>query len=197
LNRIECLEVFARLRGDAIVIVSPGLAGHELHTAQHDEATIYNMDMPYSSPMCLGLALACPGQRVVAVEGDGSMLMALGVLTTAGRYKPHNLAIVVFDNRTYLTTGDGSVPTAEVDFAAIATGAGVLGSSTVSDVEAFESAIQRALTEPGPWFISARVDGSDRGTAAPGELPGDLVEQAVLFQRTLRERGIATFGAAQ
>ncbi|HEY8694716.1 MAG TPA: thiamine pyrophosphate-dependent enzyme [Chloroflexota bacterium] len=125
MNRIECVDVFARLRGDAIVIVSPGYTGHELATAKHNEATIYNMDMPYSSPMCLGIALARPDQRVVALEGDGSMLMALGSLTTIGRCKPANLAVIVFDNRVYLTTGDGSVLTAGVDFAAIARAAGL------------------------------------------------------------------------
>src|SRR5207249_1225664 len=80
----------------------------------------YNMDMPYTSPMCLGLALACPDERVVALEGDGSMLMALSGLTTIGRYQPENLTVIVFDNRVYLTTGSGTVPTAEVDFAGMA-----------------------------------------------------------------------------
>ena len=188
MNRIECLQAFARLRGQAIVIVSPGLSAHELHAAHHDDATIYNMDMPYCSPMCLGLALACPSERVVALEGDGSMLMALGTLTTAGRYQPENLTIVVFDNRAYLTTGDGSVPTADVDFAAMALASGIRGSCAVSDLGAFEDAVRRALAEPGPWFICARVDTSDRAAVSRGELPGDLVEQAVLFQRALRAR---------
>lgn len=191
MNRIECVESFARIRGDAIVIVSPGYTGHELGAAKHDEATIYNMDMPYSSPMCVGLALACPGQRVVALEGDGSMLMALGTLTTIGRYQPKNLAVIVFENRTYLTTGDGTVPTHSVDFGGLSRAAGIERSMNVSDIATFERAAKQALSEPGPWFICAQVDGSDRGDPrARAELPGDLVEQAVLFQKALRERGI-------
>jgi len=188
-NRVECIEVFARLRGRAIVIVSPGYTGHELAAAGHDDATIYNMDMPYSSPLCLGLALACSQERVVALEGDGSMLMALGVLTTIGRYQPRNLAIIVFDNRLYLTTGSGTVRTAEVDFAAMARAAGIERSRKVEDISGFEDAARQALTEPGPWFICASVDGSDRGDPrGRAHLPGDLVEQAVLFQKALRER---------
>jgi len=188
-NRIECVEVFARLRNKAIVVVSPGYTAHELAAVRHDEASIYNMDMPYSSPMCLGLALACPAERVVAFEGDGSMLMALGVLTTAGRYRPANLAIIVFENRRYLTTGSGTIPTAEVDFSAMARASGIDRAHTVSDSGAFEDAAGRALTEPGPWFICAQVDSSDRDDPrARAHLPGDLVEQAVLFQKALRER---------
>ncbi|MFI5266481.1 MAG: thiamine pyrophosphate-dependent enzyme [Chloroflexota bacterium] len=195
MNRIDCVDVFARLRGEAVVIVSPGYTGHELATAKHDEATIYNMDMPYSSPMCLGIALARPDQRVVALEGDGSMLMALGSLTTIGRCRPKNLLVIVFENRVYLTTGDGSVPTAGVDFAAIARGAGIERAQAVSDLPAYESAVGQAMAEPGPWLISARVDDSDRGDPrARADFEGDLVEQAVLLQKALRERGIATFG---
>jgi len=195
MNRIECVEAFARLRGDAIVVAGPGCSGHELYAAKHDEATIYNMDMPCSSPLCLGLALACPNQRVVAFEGDGSMLMALGTLATVGRYQPKHLAIVIFDNPVYLTTGDGAVATAKVDFAGIARSCGISHAVVVADVGAFEGHMGQALGEPGPWFVCAEVDSSDRGDPrASAPFPGDLVEQAVLFQKALRERGIATFG---
>jgi thiamine pyrophosphate-dependent acetolactate synthase large subunit-like protein len=194
-TRIECVEAFARLRGEAIVIVSPGYTGHELGAARHDDATIYNMDMPYSSPMCLGIALACPEQRVVALEGDGSMLMALGALATIGRYQPPNLAVIVFENRAYLTTGGGSVPTHAVDFAGLAKASGIERSGCVSELGAFQRATEQALTEPGPWFICAQVDGSDRGDPrARAELPGDLVEQAVLFQKAMRQRASRVVG---
>lgn len=194
MNRIECIEAFARLRGNAIVIVSPGLTGHELYRAHHDQATIYNMDMPYASPMCLGVALACPQSRVVALEGDGSMLMALGTLTTIGRYPPANLVVVVFENGTYLTTGDGTVPTAQADFSGMAKAAGIECTSLVSEIAAFEDTIGRALTQPGPWFITARVDRSDRTASERGGFSGDLVEQAVLFQKELRERRAMSTG---
>src|SRR5581483_95642 len=112
MNRIECLDAFARQRGDAAVVVGPGFAGHELASADHKDLTLYNMDMGYAVPLCLGLALANPSRRVVAIEGDGSMLMGLSALTTVARYAAENLTIIVFDNGCYLTTGSGSVPTA-------------------------------------------------------------------------------------
>jgi thiamine pyrophosphate-dependent acetolactate synthase large subunit-like protein len=142
--------------------------------------------------MCLGLALALPGQRVVALEGDGSMLMTLGTLATVARYAAKNLTIIVFDNGRYLTTGSGSVQTATahgVDLAAIAGAAGIAGAVEVSDLAAFELAITRAMSEDGPWLIVARVDTSDRADPrARGGFPNDLVEQSVLFQLALRQR---------
>jgi thiamine pyrophosphate-dependent acetolactate synthase large subunit-like protein len=195
LNRIECVGAFARVRNGALVVVSPGFTAHELAAARHDDATIYNMEMGYAAPMCLGLALACPSQRVVALEGDGSMLMSLGTFATMARYAAPNLTVVVFDNGRYLTTGSGTVETATaygVDLAAIASGAGVAGALSVDDLDGFERAMGKALGEHGPWVIVAHVDNTDRqDPRARGGFPADLVDQAALFRQALRERGIS------
>jgi thiamine pyrophosphate-dependent acetolactate synthase large subunit-like protein len=191
-NRIQCVEAFARVRNGAVVIVSPGFTGHELAAAEHDEATLYNMEMGYAAPMCLGLALANPARRVVALEGDGSMLMALGTFATVARYAVENLTIVVFDNGHYLTTGSGSVASAtasSTDLAAMARGAGIASAVLVEDLAVFERAIAQAMAEDGPWVIVAKVDGSDRSDPrARGGFPNDVVEQSVLFQVALRRR---------
>jgi len=190
MNRIECVEAFSRVRAGALVIVSPGFTGHELAKAGHDDRTIYNMEMGYAAPMCLGLALARPDQRVVALEGDGSMLMGLSTFATLARYPAPNLTIVVFDNARYLTTGSGAVETATahgVDLAAMARGAGLTCVVAASDLATFEDAIGAAMREDGPWVIVARVDASDRtDPRARGGFPNDIVEQSVLFQRGLR-----------
>ena len=192
MNRVDCIDTFARLRGDAIVVVGPGFAGHELATAHHHDLTLYNMDMGYAVPLCLGLALTCPSQRVVAIEGDGSMLMALPTLTTLSRYGARNLTVIVFDNGQYLTTGSGRVTSATrhgAALAALARAAGLQRVYDVSDVQEFDSDTGRALMEDGPSVIVARVDASDRAEPrARGSFPNDLVEQSVLFQLALRSR---------
>lgn len=192
MNRIECVEAFARVRAGALVIVSPGFTGHELATAGHDDGTIYNMEMGYAAPMCLGLALAQPARRVVALEGDGSMLMGLSTFATLARYPARNLVIVVFDNGRYLTTGSGVVESATahgVDLAGIARAAGLACVRAVGDLPAFEDAITTAMRADGPWVIIASVDASDRADPrARGGFPNDLVEQAVLFRRSLTQR---------
>lgn len=193
MNRIECIEAFARVRGSAVVVVSPGYTAHELAHAGHHDLTMYNMEMGYAAPICLGVALARPHQRVVALEGDGSMLMGLPVLTTIARYGPANLTVVVFDNGQYLTTGSGQVRTAttagRADLAALGCAAGFAADHVIASdsLETFEPAVSRVVSEPGPWLVVARVDTSDRGDPrARGEFPTDLVEQAVVFQLALR-----------
>jgi thiamine pyrophosphate-dependent acetolactate synthase large subunit-like protein len=193
-NRIECLEAFAAVRGDAAVIVGPGFAGHELAAAAHSDLTLYNMEMGYAASMCLGLALALgpSGRRVVAIEGDGSMLMALPTLTTMARYPARNLTLVVFDNNAYLTTGRGAVASATAlsgaNLAAMARGAGsTLRVEDVATEEDFRAKIARALTTAGPWLIVAHVDASDRqDPRARQHFLGDIPDQAAYFRRALQ-----------
>jgi sulfopyruvate decarboxylase subunit beta len=195
-NRIECLQAFAAVRGDAAVIVGPGFAGHELAAAEHSDLTLYNMDMGYAASMCLGLALALEPtrRRVVAIEGDGSMLMALPTLTTLGRYPARNLAVVVFDNGTYLTTGSGAVASATggsgADLAAMARAAGTGPHvADVTTLEAFRATIAEALKVDGPWVIITHVDTSDReDPRARVHFDTDIPDQAALFRRALNRR---------
>jgi sulfopyruvate decarboxylase subunit beta len=192
-NRIECLEAFALRRQDALVIVGPGFAGHELAAAEHHDATLYNMEMGYAAPMCLGLALALEpvGRKVVAIEGDGSMLMTLPTFSTMARYPARNLIVLVFDNGSYVTTGRGAVQTATTtgtDLAGVARAAG-LGDQALSidTMDGFTAALEQAMRTDGPWVIVARVDTSDRqDPRARQHFDSDLPDQAAFFRRALR-----------
>jgi sulfopyruvate decarboxylase subunit beta len=192
-NRIECLEAFALRRQDAVVIVGPGFAGHELAAAEHHDATLYNMEMGYAAPMCLGLALALEpvGRKVVAIEGDGSMLMTLPTFSTMARYPARNLIVLVFDNGSYVTTGRGAVQTATTtgtDLAGVARAAG-LGDQALSidTMDGFTAALDQAMRTDGPWVIVARVDTSDRqDPRARQHFDSDLPDQAAFFRRALR-----------
>jgi sulfopyruvate decarboxylase subunit beta len=192
MNRRDAIEVFARYRGDAPVIVGPGVSGRLLYEIDHRPATIYNMELGYPVAMCLGLAFALPDERVCALDGDGSLLMSLGVLTTIARYRPPNLVLLVLDNRVYLSTG--ALPSATAygaDLAAIGRGAGLEHAESVADVAALERALARASAEPGPWLIVAQIEAQDR--VSPGgyrAMPFDIVESAIGFRRNLVDRGL-------
>ena len=103
MNRRDVIEAFARRRGDAPVIIGPGVSSRMLYETEHRPATIYQMELGYAVPMCLGLAFALPDQRVWALDGDGSLLMSLSVLTTIARYRPPNLGVLVLDTIGFAT----------------------------------------------------------------------------------------------
>ena len=76
-------------------------------------------------PLALGMALARPDRRVVALEGDGSLLMNLGTLVTVAAAGAPNLTALVFVNHHYESSGGQRLPAVPADFAAVARGAGL------------------------------------------------------------------------
>jgi len=161
LNRFDLTKrLVALLRNDEAVVGGIGNTNFDLWAAGRRPQNFYMLgSMGLAIPIALGVALAQPKRRVVALEGDGSLLMQLGALTTIAALQTKNLVIVVMDNRAYQITG--SQPTASAfgaDFVAIARGAGIQQSDWALDEAGFEQLATRALAQDGPSFIAARID---------------------------------------
>jgi thiamine pyrophosphate-dependent acetolactate synthase large subunit-like protein len=115
--------------------------------------------MGLAFPIALGVALAQPKRRVFALEGDGSLLMQMGCLSTIATMAPKNLTMVVMDNGVYQITGAQPTPAAAVaDIVAIAIGCGLSNSAWAADEEDFERLVDRSLSAAGPTLIGVRID---------------------------------------
>jgi sulfopyruvate decarboxylase subunit beta len=186
-NRTDVLRHIASVRNGVPMIISPGLANYPIAQAKDEPMTIYNMDMPYTTPMALGMALGWPERRVIAIEGDGSLLAGPGVLATVARYQPKNLLVLVFDNGAYLTTGSGRAPTATAfgaDIEQMGRAVGLKNTCTVTDLDAAKSAVDAAFGKPGPWLIVAKVDKQDRpAERGAHSLPMYVYEAGLIFHR--------------
>jgi thiamine pyrophosphate-dependent acetolactate synthase large subunit-like protein len=144
---------------DTLVVVTLGVTTDEWYDLGHRDATMYLPAMGTITPVSLGLALALPHRRVVALDSDGSLLLSLGSLTVVGSQAPKNLGVIVFDNGCYESIGGAPTATATAtDLAMVARGCGIKDSMTVSDDSAFRAAAKRALEEPGPIFVVARIE---------------------------------------
>ena len=172
------------------MIVGPG-GTNSLIAAYDEPMTIYSMDMPYATPIAFGVALGWPDKKVISLEGDGSMLAGLGVLSTIARYRPKNFTVIVLDNERYLATGTGQSPTATASGTSIeqvGRAVGLTQSVSVSDLNVAQEVVDRALVQDGPWLIVAKVDKSDYAT--PRYRPVDVFESGLRFRRAiLQERG--------
>ena len=187
MNRTDVLRYIAGLRHGDPMIISPGLANYTIAEAKDEPLTIYNMELPYTTPTALGVALGWPERRVIAIEGDGSLLTGAGVLSTVARYQPKNLLIFVFDNGVYLTTGSGKTPTATVfgtDIEQLGRAAGLNNTRTVHDLDTAKNAVKAAFAEPGPWLVVAKVDKQDRpAERGAHSLPMYVYEAGLIFHR--------------
>ena len=128
LNRSDLTKrLVAKLTHDEAVVGGIGNTNFDLFAAGHRPQNFYMLgSMGLACPIALGVALAQPKRGVIALEGDGSILMALGCLATIGMIRPKNLTIVIMDNGIYQITGGQTTATKEsADIVAIAQGAGI------------------------------------------------------------------------
>src|SRR5215213_10375578 len=142
--------------------------------------------MGLASSIGLGVSLAKPDRQVIVLDGDGSVLMNLGGLTTLARYRPRNLLHVVFDNESLLSVGGFPTATAAgSDLAAIAQAAGVPRSDTVRTLDEFHSSFIDAQAAGVLTTIVAKVE-----AIGPAGYVTDLslLENRYQFARHLKDR---------
>jgi len=171
----------------SVVVTIMGAVAAELQAIGHRPSFFYLQHaMGLASSVGLGLALSRPKLPVVVLDGDGSLLMNLGGLTTLARYRPGNLVHVVFDNESLLSVG--GFPTATStgsDLAAIARGAGVPRTATVRTVAEFRAAFLAAQGASELTTLVAKVE-----AVGPAAYVTDLtlLENRFQFARHLKER---------
>jgi len=113
--------------------------------------------MGLASAIGLGLALARPHHRAVVFDGDGNLLMNLGILAQVGARRPANLVHCVFDNGVYGSTGNQASLSHQVRLDRLAVAAGYRTAVAVVAAGEVEAAMQAALASEGPHFILVKV----------------------------------------
>jgi thiamine pyrophosphate-dependent acetolactate synthase large subunit-like protein len=161
MNRFELTSrLVKRLDDQTAVVAGIGNTNFDLWAAGRRPANFYMLgSMGLACPIALGVALAQPQRKVIALEGDGSLLMQLGCLTTIAMLAPKNLTLIAFDNGIYQITGGQKTPAESgSDIVAIARGAGLSGSAWAADEADFDGLVETALASGKPSLIAARID---------------------------------------
>jgi thiamine pyrophosphate-dependent acetolactate synthase large subunit-like protein len=141
------------------VIGGIGNTNFDLWSAAQRPQNFYMLgSMGLAVPIALGVAIAQPKRHVVALDGDGSVLMQLGCLATVAARAPKNLTIVIWDNGIYQITGGQQTASATADLVEIARASGIAQSGWAADEDDFERLFTQAL-KSGPSLIAARIDG--------------------------------------
>jgi len=168
MKRLDCLKAIYPKLEDCAVVTIMGAVAAELYSLGH-RANFFYLEhaMGLASSIGLGIALSQPTRKVVVIDGDGSVLMNLGGLTTMARSRPNNLVHIIFDNETLLSVGGGApggykwfttATSAGTDLAAIAKAAGFPRAQMVRELEDFEEAALDAINGDQLTCIVAKVD---------------------------------------
>ncbi len=171
MHRYPATQLLLQNAGDAAIVSNLGPTSDELwHASPDRQRNFYNYgSMGLCSSIALGVALSTD-EKVISLDGDGSLLMNLGTLGTIGKEQPDNLIVIVWDNEQWGQTGGQPTHTAfTTDIEEVGRSCGIRNTATVSDEEALVTTFRQALDEPGPWLIIAKIQEEGYLPVAPVE----------------------------
>jgi sulfopyruvate decarboxylase subunit beta len=180
-KRFDCLKLLALHVGDALVVSSAGAMTLEWNALRPSDGNLRVRTLGLCSSIALGMALGLPRRKVIALDGDGSLLMNLCSLPTIARMHPRNLVHIVFDNEVYEASGSKKTATScGTDLVGIAAAAGIKNTRWMKSLDEFAQAIAEALRANDLYFLGAKV--STERTQVPA-YPMDEVENKYRFIR--------------
>jgi Thiamine pyrophosphate-requiring enzymes [acetolactate synthase, pyruvate dehydrogenase (cytochrome), glyoxylate carboligase, phosphonopyruvate decarboxylase] len=161
MNRVEVAEIIAEeATEDDLFVSSVGAIIDDWWNLRPGGAdnTISLSILGSICSTALGLALALPHRRIIAIDTDGSALMNTGILCTLGNQRPRNLSVVVLDNGLYECIGSAQTLTAgHTDLARMAEGAGCLNTVTVLDTGSLRESLRAHLVDDEMGYIVAKI----------------------------------------
>lgn len=185
MKRYDCLRTIAPHFGDELVVTNLGAVRHEWQALRPHHGNYHLQNLGLTSSMALGLALALPHRKVVALDGDGSLLLNLGSLATIANQHPRNLVHIVFDNECYESSRGAPTATAgQADLAAVARGCGLANVITARTVAEFKQGFLQTFKDKDLYFILAKVE------SGAGDVPAaalDSQENKYLFVRYIEK----------
>ena len=172
MHRFDSIKLLMEnLNEEVVVVGNLGPTSDEMWHAGDREKNYYTYgSMGLCSSIALGIALNCKN-KVVAFDGDGSILMNLGSLATIGRENPSNLILLIWDNEMWGQVGRHYSHTHyKTNLEEIAQ------TATVDNVDELKNVFDKALLYEGPWVIVAKIE-------EEGYLPVAPVEPEVITHR--------------
>ena len=181
MKRFDCLKLVAAEAKDALVVSSAGAMTLEWNALRPGDGNFRVRTLGLCSSIALGMALGLPHRKIIALDGDGSLLMNLCSLPTIARMHPNNLVHIVFDNEVYEASGSKKTATAcGTDLVGVARAAGIKNSGWANNLSEFGRSILAGMTINELKFIGAKVT-TERTEVSP--YPLDEVENKYRFIR--------------
>ena len=186
MQRIEAIAAIYPALEDHIVVTNMGAVAVELYSLGHRPNFFYlEHSMGLASSVGLGLALCMPGHQVTVLDGDASVLMNLGTLSTLARYQPSNLIHIIFDNESLLSVGGfPSATSTGTDLAGVALTSGVQYVATADSIREVDEAFTAAADRDALSVMVCKVE-----AVGPASFAMDisLLENRFQFGRHLKE----------
>jgi sulfopyruvate decarboxylase subunit beta len=157
-KRFDCLKILASLVDEHMLAVTSLSTNTPFwFNVRPQGPNFFALNMGLCLPFALGLTVAFPKRKVIAIDSDGSLMNDSSSLITVADVNPANLVAFVMDNGSYARMGS-TFTTRKTDLAKMAQGAGIANTSTVSTLEEFSAAAKQAMESAGPTVVVAKVE---------------------------------------
>lgn len=183
-SRYEALQVINSLKEQqTIQLATTGKTGRELYELEDAYNNFYMVgSMGFVSSLGLGLSLIRTDKDVIAIDGDGALLMHMGNLATNGYNSPANMLHILLDNNTHDSTGGQSTVSHNVNFVDIAAGCGYVYAMYVHNLTELESCIQAWKQHKQLTFLYVKIaKGSKQNLGRPKLKPYEVKERLQVF----------------
>lgn len=183
-TRRETLKILSDLSDkDTVLLATTGKTGRELFEVADKPNHLYMVgSMGCISSLALGLALTRPEKKIIAIDGDGSLMMRLGALTTNAYYQPANLMHILLDNGTHDSTGGQATVSHNIDFVDQAAAVCYPIALKVNGLDELSKAIVKWQMNGGLTFIHLKIaKGSTKELGRPTMKPHEVKTRLMNF----------------
>jgi sulfopyruvate decarboxylase subunit beta len=157
-KRSDCLKILASLVDEHMLAVTSLSTNTPFWFSVRPQGpNFFALNMGLCLPFALGLSVAFPKRKIIAIDSDGSLMNDSSSLITVADVNPANLVAFVMDNGSYAFMGS-TFTTRKTDLAKMAQGAGIANTGTVTTLEEFTAAAKQAIENVGPTLIVAKVE---------------------------------------
>ena len=154
--------IIKNIESNTALISTTGTISREIFSIEDRKGNFYMQgSMGHAVGIGLGVSLSTK-KKVVVIDGDGALIMHMGILSTIGRYQPKNLVHIVLDNESYESTGSQPTSSNTTNFAKIAHACNYRNSFYVDQEKSLEEALRSSLLEDGPSLIHTKIDNSSK-----------------------------------
>lgn len=185
-TRLKVLERLVREKdAKTVFLATTGKTGRELYEVE-DAANHFYMvgSMGCVSSLALGMALTAKDKRMVAIDGDGALLMRMGALATIAYYRPANMLHLLLDNEIHDSTGGQATVSSNIDFVSLAAALGYPSAVYAHDEEELVSLLETWKKNPQLTFIYLKIaKGSKKNLGRPKVKPWEVRERLRAYLR--------------
>ena len=169
MSREESLEIILnQLPNNNIIVSTTGKTSREIYEIREKTGEPHFKDfltvgsMGHCSSIALGIAIAKPDREVICIDGDGSIIMHMGSLSTVGKLKPKNFYHILINNQVHESVGGQETSARFIDIPELVKANGYNNVFFTNDKDKLTSQVRGFIKETGPNFLEVKVKPGSR-----------------------------------